>query len=500
MEQRNQWSLLVVVVAVVGLFLVIAGSVTLIILRQPPASEPPFLIVQPSPNPGGPATAQAPRPTALPSAPITGRRMVLRAAIPLSSSDSVTPDLLLVNRNYDRSVDTLVYFDSTSRAARWESAPLSNESYQLRIVPAAPRVYIVDKQQLAALSLSDGAQLWTTELSDTISTICRDCLQVVGDYVVALSEDGVLQGFAAQNGERLWSVRLKGTPRQLLVIDNLVATLDLIDAERSGSGAALNLFAPSDGNLVQAIAMTCPDPGRFFPDDRIGIYDQVFFDAASRTLFAQFGTISRCAQRINLANGDLLWRMPLPSGLSALWDRIPPVLTADAIYIGGDGILALSAADGSLRKVAADTDYELSPLEVQDGRLVALAKRTRGSRRYEIWGLDVATGARLWQYVLQGDDRREGPNDSGDWAGWLGGGGFVVVEEREDPDELRIFVLNLADGAVLRETSVNQARPGLSWRGLARTADVAWLTTQQVYALDLRTGDMLYIWPPSADR
>ena len=63
-------------------------------------------------------------------------------------------------------------------------------------------------------------------MSDQVSHICQDCLQIIGDWVVALTDDGVLNGIDTQNGDLAWSVRLNETPRQLMNLNGKAGVLD----------------------------------------------------------------------------------------------------------------------------------------------------------------------------------------------------------------------------------------------------------------------------------
>ena len=63
-------------------------------------------------------------------------------------------------------------------------------------------------------------------------------------------------------------------------------------------------------------------------------------------------------------------------------------------------------ANGKVTEMLTDPDYELRPLAAQGDVLLVRALRTRGTRRFELWGVDVASGKKLWQTIF---DKEGGP-------------------------------------------------------------------------------------------
>lgn len=491
--ERNRLTCSLVVFGVVGLLLVIGGSLTLLFLPMLRSAEaPPDIIVTATPDLAATVStiARPPAPDRRPT-----RRLIAGAVVPLLDSDSATPDLLLRSRNLDRSTITLVYLDSTRREPRWESQPLSDDGYLALVVPGGDQVYVADQTSLLALRRSDGSLAWQVQLSDTIQNICRDCLQVFDSAVVALTQDGVLSSFAVQTGEQLWSLRLKGTPRQLLAIGDQVAVLDLVDSERPGEGATLNLFNPLDGSLLRSIEPICPDPDQFFPDTRIGIYDPIFINPTDQSLFLIFGTINNCAQRIEPASAELVWRTSITDDLPILRDDDPLLFSAEATYLASGGtLLAFANSDGSLSQVISSSDYELAPLALRDGVLLVEAQRTRGSRRVELWGIDLASGTQRWQYQLQAADRIVEPSGFGDWAVYPGPTGFAVIQQLADPDRVQVTILNIQDGSVASENQLPSTSFGRI-DGILADERVAWISYDVLYVLDLQSGAPMYAWP-----
>ncbi|MFN3742559.1 MAG: hypothetical protein ACK4VW_07820, partial [Anaerolineales bacterium] len=61
-------------------------------------------------------------------------------------------------------------------------------------------------------------------------------------------------------------------------------------------------------------------------------------------------------------------------------------------------------ADEVRRILIDDPNYELAPVAESGGTLIVLAERTRGSTRYELWGVAVSTGERRWQRLFEGEE------------------------------------------------------------------------------------------------
>lgn len=482
---RSRLIMLGIIVTVGGLGLVVVASVALLFFRigtrqvSSPADERVVIEVA--------TVAATPVPTTNVESPSIAavRRNLRGAVIPLPDSDSARPDLLIFNQNLTTRANTLLYLNADSRTIRWESPPLSERSLQARVVADRSVIYVADQTDLLALDRGDGSLLWKTVLSDTIFTSCRDCMRVVGENLVVLTQDGMLQSFDGQNGEWVWQERLRETPRQLLVIGEQVAVLDHLQVGRPE--AVLHIFDPANGTLVRRIEPVCPDPEDFFSDSYPSIYTPVYHQPETATLYLMFGSINSCAQRLDATSGAVIWRTDVED-LPPTWNDGEPLLTEDAIYIGDDELVVVfDAASGELRRLSNEPDYSLQPLAVRDGTLVVEATRTRGSRRTEVWGIDAVSGVARWRYVLQNETGAD------DWAWHLTPAGVAVIQKF--PTQVRIDTLDLRDGSTSGQATINLDDRITIWRGVALADNIAYLTFQRLYAIDLTTGEVVYTWP-----
>ncbi|HWQ12704.1 MAG TPA: PQQ-binding-like beta-propeller repeat protein [Roseiflexaceae bacterium] len=441
---------------------------------------------------GAPAAPPAVATAAIPVGPPVVENLYVRE-IPLPlDSDTATPDVLLtVQRSVDgRTTYTLAYLQGDSRTVRWESQPLSERSYERRIAVGPQHIYLADGTRLLALARRDGARAWERTLSDTILNVCRDCLQLVGGSLIALTQDGVLQAFDASGGRPAWSVRLNETPRQLVALGDAVGVLDY--ATPGGGGATLLLFTP-DGRRLRPADSACPgrNPEYF---QRPGIYDRLYPDVRGEAVYLVVDGSEGCVIRVG-PGGAADWTTPTASTALESWSDGELLMTPEALFAGEDhALVSLDARTGALRQVVQSDDYELTPLAARDGVLVVEAIRTRGSRRAELWGVDIAGGQRRWGHVLLGQDRFVSDMDGGDWAGQLVPGGFALIQAPQGAEQLQIDILRLTDGAPLASATLPRENSA-SWEGVAWTDRVAWVTFDRTYVVDLASATLRYAWP-----
>jgi hypothetical protein len=139
-------------------------------------------------------------------------------------------------------------------------------------------------------------------------------------------------------------------------------------------------------------------------------------------------------------------------------------------------------------------DYDVMPLAEQGDVLVVRAKRTRGSDRTELWGLDSSTGERLWQHELQAEILRDVDSGIGeDWVYRLTPQGVVLLQLLEDPLQLVVQKIDVATGQVVVDTTTDA--DDRHWTGVAWTGGTAYLTIRRLYGVDLFTGDVRPVWP-----
>lgn len=367
----------------------------------------------------------------------------------LPTDNDTQPGIVGVTRNSDDTV-RMVYVDfDADQHLRWQSEPLGEGAdYAFnKVVGNSTFIYLAYETTLAAFDRHDGTIVWQATLSDEVFNACRDCLQIFGDWLVALTADGVLNGINSQTGDATWDVRLTATPRQLLNLAGKPAVLD-----EDGDVVGINVYESATGVLVQRIVPQCPnDP---FPDhlQTLRVYDPVLVSGQGENLYVPIsGFEPGCIQNWDAATLAQVWQAILPVDVVRSLDREPYLLTDKALYMSdGHNLSVVDLLDGTYRELFGDEDHDLVPLAAQDGMLIALAERTRGTRRYLLWGIDAATGSKLWEFIPDAEGLYEGDSSvvhqDGIWNARVTPGRVIVWEAFADPSFVSFTILNAAEG------------------------------------------------------
>jgi outer membrane protein assembly factor BamB len=425
-------------------------------------------------------------------------------ALILPTGGAGGPDVLVYT--YDTLQDTrfLSYILGGTQSVRWPSDPLGEDSYRAALAVDDTKVLAVVKTRVFALDRQSGSLAWEASISDEIPYSCPDdCLMVVGQRVVVLSRDGRLAGFDAQSGQTVWNTRLNSTPDQLYAVNGQLAVFD----NRDGA-VVLLVIDPVDGSEQETLTPECTDPSSGFVDDP-GFNSQVLVTPDQRSLVLLFGFFSSCVQRWDIASGSMAWNASL--GDVAFSHAFGPtsIISGDSVYVAGDNqLLTVGLTDGIWTVLTDDPDYELVPLGTRDGVLITRAKRTRGSTRFELWGLEMSTGRQVWQHPLPDSepldepDRMSGLIDKGDsaWTAHLTAEGLVVVTAMAEPHQLTVETLDPATGTSAGATPIPLA--GITGGFYAVPDVVAWVDDQlwlivegRVYAVSPAQGALEFKWP-----
>ncbi len=419
----------------------------------------------------------------------------------LPTDNDTQPDIVGVTRNSD-DTKRMVYVDfDADQHLRWQSEPLGDGADYVfnKVVANSASIYMAYETTLAAFDRQDGTIVWQATLNDEVSNICRDCLQIYGDWLVALTADGVLNGINAQTGQGAWSVRLTATPRQLLNLAGKTAVLD-----EDGDVVGINVYEPATGALVQRIVPGCPnDP---FPDrsQTLGIYDPVLVSSDGKNLYVPIGNFRPgCIQNWDAATLTQVWQTTVPVDVIRSLGREPYLLTDKAFYISdGQDLSVVNLLDGTYREVFGDEDHNLVPLAAQDGVLVALAERTRGTRRYSLWGIDTATGSKRWEFTPDAEDLYERGSsvayDDGIWNAGVTSDKVIVLEAFSDPSFVNFTVLDLADGTQTGTNRFDFGDDGSSYwiQVLGWSRDRVYLVMDsRLRAMDFTTATEIAAWP-----
>lgn len=425
-------------------------------------------------------------------------RNVQGAVLPIpASGDASASDLLITNWDPTQETETVyvtyVVKDGNARKVLWEKEIAEYDGwYDTRATFDESRVYYLAGEQLLAFDQKDGSTAWEAPLSDLVSTSCEHCVQKVGDRIVVLATDYVLQGIDASSGELAWSVRLNDPSTAYEGFSVVGGQVVLPDrTEPGGSDKAVHVFSPDNGSLVRTISPTCPET------DDSPWFGEIFIDrslSGARVIFLYDCRADPFAQSWDLASGEMVWQQLLPEDADTLVDSF--LLSRDTLYLDAyRGRLEISLATGQTEHLPKpDPDYEFILLEEHEGILIGKARRTRGSERHELWGLK-GVAERIWSYEMETDTLLGVDSGSGDWAYRFTPDGIVLIQVLDDPEKLLSAVLlTPQNGQVIQQTEKDIG--GGSLDGVAWDGNTAYVTVRgDLYAVDLATLTITPEWP-----
>jgi outer membrane protein assembly factor BamB len=369
-------------------------------------------------------------------------------------------------------------------------------------------VYLANKTRLIAIDRATGSTRWETSLSDEITNVCEECLRPVADKIIALTKDDTLQGFDAKTGKRIWSKQLANVLPRFLVWGDKVVAIDR--HEKTDGLPAQATVLNANGDVLTNFDITCKLDG-----ERNPVYSQPYdamkLDEAAGALYTWYGTFDGCAQKWDLTTGKAVWTMTIRDASPPEYDDSNFLLRGDKVIMGGkDQVFVLDANTGAATNLVPKSDgYDrVRPIGEQDGVLVVRALRTRGTQRYELWGVEISTGNKLWdvKFGEGGPMRGEGPDyasgfigkdkDDVAWAAQLTPASVVVLRNTGKPQfQLSVETLSIKDGTSQGQKTIPlnvsasfySVPAVLGWHG-----DVVWLHLDNSYlGVDVRKAEIV---------
>jgi hypothetical protein len=179
------------------------------------------------------------------------------------------------------------------------------------------------------------------------------------------------------------------------------------------------------------------------------------------------------------------------------------VLTGDSLYIGvSGGAYAVDLATGTFRVLYEDADYDFNPIGARDGVLVLRAERTRGTRRWEIWGLDASLGNVKWTFLPTARDYFDSVSSPlyewGDWTAGITSNGLTVVQMYDEPARAVFQTIPLQSGTASTPVNYNfSSSIGGHWVGiLGWRGNEFWVVeSTNLFVVDVTNGQSVGRWP-----
>ena len=434
-----------------------------------------------------------------PGGPINPRLNAYGPGVLIPAEQDANPDVVTQFYNVNDEHRLLGRVSTITGKILWTSAPLPKDKAVDALLSDNKNIFYVNENLLTALDDQDGSQLWQVEMPDNLE-YGEDSLVIMNDRILAITQDRTLQAYDTQTGEQVWSRSLNGYDRKIRKFGSWVVILDTMSEKNSYS---LIFLDPSDGHEAQLITPLCQVENSLAND--IDLDAGIIHDEIENSLYIIFGSFDGCVQRYNLQNGQLSWQYSQQDAFNFFMDDFHPILTGSQLIFNYEhSLYSINKQDGSVQILLADPDYELIPLQLSGDNLLVRARRTRGTERFELWGINVPKGDRIWQMQLTNSKPLDPPHqyqslldiDEFAWTWHESPEGLLLLDFQAEPNQLVIKTINMADGSITAEKMIPfksisgdfYSVPGIiGWQG-----NLLYFSMEvRLFVLDVSTGEIV---------
>ena len=417
------------------------------------------------------------------------RPPILSDPVVLIPKSDAVPDIVLQTERLDVKpyTTTLSRLSSDTGKIVWESDPFGgNEPRLWQVIAAGDQVFAVVNTQLAAYNTADGKPLWTAKLSDKLYSCGgkRQCLAVDQNVIIAMTLDDMLEAFDTTTGHPLWQHRVYN------FLDYSLFNHQVISFDRDNNKGE-NFIALLD-------LQTGKENSRFVPG--------LSFGQTSLTVGPS---------EIDIAEGGFFERWDVSSGKpklawhqesSTFWLQPNVIVGADAFYAGDQhGLAEIKLSDGSGKLLISSEDYQYEPLALEKDLLLVQAMKTRGSRTYQLWGINISTGEQTGPIDLAENAPAQDmygtiPSDGFLWTWQLSGANLSIIEFSKKPNQVAIETVNLNTGGQGNLVTIPLPQVKSDFYSLRKMIGVQrhilWvMLDNQVFGIDLVKGNLAFASP-----
>ena len=416
------------------------------------------------------------------------------------SGSATAPDVVGLFFNVDKDVRQIGLLNGTTGSLTWQAAPLAADGYADAVAASGDLVYTASGSTLLAYKKSDGSLAWQTQMPDKLNYGDTTMLVTAG-RVITLNNDQSLQAYDAATGSLVWNRRLAGNDSTLRLMGGSLVVLDYIGDSYDYSLIFLN---PVDGSQKRAITPACQVDQ--YSSDSLYLDSGLIYVQSENALYLIYESSDGCIQRVDFTTGQLVWQTVTQDGFSFEPYGFNGLMTATVFYFNGDNqLLAVDKSTGAVKTLLKNADYDLFPLAMSGNTLLVRARRTRGTERYELWGVDATSGTSVWQTVLQNASPIDPPDgmsglidntDTG-YTWKMLPAGLMLIKFQGAPNQMVLDTINPTDGSVQGEKIVPLTQvigdfysiPSvIGWQD-----NVVYLEVEaEIYALDVTTGKELF--------
>lgn len=387
--------------------------------------------------------------------------------------------------------------DMDSGKLRWKSDPVNEVTSYL--VAGQGVVYSANGSRLTAYSLDEGYPVWQTEMSDKLA-YGENPLLVVTGRVVVLTADQKITAYDAATGKQSWSRQLNAYEKELRLLGNELVVKDYLPGTYN---LALYFLNPLTGVELSRLSPVCMTSNTSYTIENDTL---IAYDAPDNSLYLVFS--EGCIQRIDLMGKTITWSVTREDTFDRLYSGYTYLLTSDSMYFGNAGeLVQVRKIDGEIKALLNEADFSVYPLAQSGDTLLVRAKRTRGTTRFELWGVNADTGTLTWQRSLQNAEPLEPPDemaglidDSGwGWTWHLSDAGLVLLTFAGEPNQVTIETLDPSNGTVRTKQviAIKQIAGDfysiplvIAWQGSTVILDI----DNHLFSLDTLTGKVKVIY------
>lgn len=434
-----------------------------------------------------------------PGGPVIPRMVAMQEAVILPAAQDAAPDVVALFYNVNDETRVLGRVGYAEGKLSWTTEPLPGDGYVDEIVTDGERIYSVVEADLLAYNVMDGSLSWKTALPDKLDS-GDDNLIIMDDMLIVMTMDRSIQAYDSGTGNKIWSRPLLSYARGFRSMGKWLAILDYIEG---GHDFNIFLLDPVDGTEDRVIFPTCRSDSSW--EENLDDDSGIVYDTAANALYLVFGSSFGCIQRYDLGSGELAWEIRFEESFGNSFHDYNYLQTADWLYFGNRARLyVLDKQAGVLKFLFEDEAYEMVPLALRDDTLLILARRTKGSQRFELWGLDSSSGERTWQMIPENSNPVDPPYemsglvDKGDsgWTWQLTPAGLLMIEFQAEPNQLLLRTYDPANGTSLSELIIPMKDVVgdfysvplvLGWHA----DELYFLLDGRLYALDVTNGELM---------
>lgn len=418
---------------------------------------------------------------------------VMGNVVVMPKDNESAPDLLVRSEDLNAEKAYVTAISGADHSVLWKGPMLSKDaSHSAPILAGDQLVYIIDGSTLMGLDNKTGALKWQVSLANSLPITCRDtCIEMIGSRLVVLTRDGTLQSYDALTGKPAWSQRLNSTPSGILNANDRVAVVDKTE-QGSGDGVIL-LFDPATG-AVQKLQPTCTIEGS---KTGVNTSDAVTTSPDGKSLIILYSWTNICIQRWDVGTNKASWStlgtqqnlaLHFPSSATRL-------VTANSVFLTGDPgrtgwVAVVDMQSGKLQVFEQDKRYQLTLQAASGNMLIVSAVPNFDTETTELWGLDMSTGKRNWQYVLKA---------KGIFSGWethLTGGGLALFQCVDNDPQCTFEVLDPQTGVSSGQAKIDNPSSHARLDASTWTSQQGLITLSgKLISLDLAKRTLAYSWP-----